>query len=609
MIGSDLLLNYYCPNGVISNGGSRVNKDMKNAMDCCYIEQNEATGMDKVFPNVSSPEMFDSDVENKHNKQQEITSVIEETLVKTSPQKPSQATLIAKSDNYLLARINKYLTGVPPPPSHTICQSDCNDLLHYIQQNQQYFWTTSPMSEEKNVTQEEIDKSFNQKTLENNEMFSFYNTNNTQRNLANTFDKCESHTNNVSEEVCVQNSDNDTNNLQKQNHNLNKDTIIRTQILDILEQQNKSLILYNTVGEKEVENLPWSEAYFHKFHGIHYNRNKSIEEFENLTMKLCERFIGAETQSTCNVFFSKQGPGSARKRSVLAKRNYGQSPGKRLSHLARRRRTFSSANLQGLNLNDKRQLVLSVKKPTTRKGKSPRGKSPRYKSPRGKSPRGSAKKKVARRLTLENTSPYKTKLDTSRRALFQSPPLDKAGPSKLFNCSNINPQTIKRALFPTPKKEDILMEGVKIIATEESKKRKSEDDLQGPRFKWAKSLSFDCPLELQNTTLRSWDRERHSSGNVLSQHEMSVTQGKGELSDTHRKKLLWAVAEALRGRGIGMGHPQFKQYASNLARTVKKLMPDLENKNIPRKPGSTSDRMLKLAKHHALLITDTRTTE
>lgn len=58
-----------------------------------------------------------------------------------------------------------------------------------------------------------------------------------------------------------------------------------------------------------------------------------------------------------------------------------------------------------------------------------------------------------------------------------------------------------------------------------------------------------------------------------------------------------------------MGHPQFKQYASNLARTVKKLMPDLENKNIPRKPGSTSDRMLKLAKHHALLITDTRTME
>ena len=55
-----------------------------------------------------------------------------------------------------------------------------------------------------------------------------------------------------------------------------------------------------------------------------------------------------------------------------------------------------------------------------------------------------------------------------------------------------------------------------------------------------------------------------------------------------------------------MSHPKFKQYAANLARTVKKFMPDLENRNIPRKPGSTSDRMLKLAKHHVLFLIDTR---
>jgi len=70
--------------------------------------------------------------------------------------------------------------------------------------------------------------------------------------------------------------------------------------------------------------------------------------------------------------------------------------------------------------------------------------------------------------------------------------------------------------------------------------------------------------------------------------------------------LLWAVAEALRSKGIGMSHPKFKQYAANLARTIKKFMPDLENRNIPRKPGSTSDRMLKLAKHHVLFLIDTR---
>lgn len=87
-----------------------------------------------------------------------------------------------------------------------------------------------------------------------------------------------------------------------------------------------------------------------------------MEEFENLTVKLCERYIGAETQSTCNIWFSKQPLGSAKKRSLLAKRENGQSPGKRLTHLARRRRTFSSANLQGLGLTDrKKQLILQVK--------------------------------------------------------------------------------------------------------------------------------------------------------------------------------------------------------------------------------------------------------
>ncbi|KAK2576777.1 hypothetical protein KPH14_005421 [Odynerus spinipes] len=543
----------------------------QNAMDCCYIKQNESTAAEKVFSNVSSPEMFDSDVENKDNEEQEAP-IAEYASPKSNKENPSQATLIEKSDNYLLARINKFLSGVPPPPRHTICQSNCNDLLLRIQQNRQYFWTAYPIPEKKNVRLEEIDRSPKQGKLENNQRFPFCHANNTPRNLISAFDACDLHTDNVSKE--------EPSTTTRMVGNIEQETDVNNPS----NSHDKSLLLYNTVGEREVSTLSWPDVYFHKFHGIHYNRNKAVEEFENLTMKLCERYIGAETQSTCNVFFSKE-PGSARKRSTLAKRNYGQSPGKRLSHLARRRRTFSSANLQGLGLNDKKQLVLNIKKPISRKGKSPRGKSPRFKSPRGKSPRGSAKKRV-------------------------SPPLDKAGPSKVFNCSNSNPQTIKRALFPTPKKkEDASMEVVKKLGTEESRKRKNEEELEGPRFKWAKSLSFDCPHELQNNTLCSWDRERHSSGNVLSQHEITFTQGKCELSDTHRKKLLWAVAEALRGRGIGMSHPQFKEYASHLARTVKKFMPDLENKNIPRKPGSTSDRMLKLAKHHALFIKDTRTTD
>ena len=91
-----------------------------------------------------------------------------------------------------------------------------------------------------------------------------------------------------------------------------------------------------------------------------------------------------------------------------------------------------------------------------RKGKSPRGKSPR-----GKTPRSSAKKRQ-RRLLFEGPSPRKTKIETSKRALFQSPPADRPGPSRAVvtatvtsNNNNNNPQRIKRALFSTtPKKNE-----------------------------------------------------------------------------------------------------------------------------------------------------------
>lgn len=90
-----------------------------------------------------------------------------------------------------------------------------------------------------------------------------------------------------------------------------------------------------------------------------YNRNKFSEDFENLRIKLCERYISSDTQSTCNVFFVKTRPGSARKKTLVARFTNGVSPSKRLSHLARRRRTFSSANLQ--HFTEKKPFMVTVK--------------------------------------------------------------------------------------------------------------------------------------------------------------------------------------------------------------------------------------------------------
>ncbi|KAK9310740.1 hypothetical protein QLX08_000051 [Tetragonisca angustula] len=587
-------------------------------MDLSYFNRDANPKIENELSNISSPEMFDSD--NEDDKKNNEPLVIERSIV-ASPKKPSQADLITNSDNNLLAKINKLLSGVPPPPKLTICRIDCSELLSRIYENQPLFWTQYLLPE-KNT--EDINGESPEQQKENISTNNYQHTKSTSRNLSTAFDACDPINNIINnvDTIDLKNTCSDTFRLKKVVPNNEKSiinaSISGTKFLNLKEVQenatenkikqqseSKQSLLYYTVNEKEAITLTWPEAYYHKFHGIYYNRNKAVEEFESLTSKLCDRYIGAETQSTCTVWFSKPVPGSAKKRNHLVKHNNGQSPTKRLSHLTRRRKVFSSANLQGLALNNKKFVVLNIKKPTVKKGKSPRTKSPRGKSPRG-TPRSSTKKKVARRLILDGTSPLKSKIETSKRALFQSPPPDRAGPSKLFT-NRPNPQSIKRALFIQNTKENDFERNQKVAIEPESRKRKNEEELEGPKCKWIKSLSFDCSHELRNNTMSSW--ERHSSSNIIEKSKGTINEGKCELSDTHRKKLLWAVAEALRDKGIGMTHPQFKQYATNLARIIKKFMPDLENKNIPRKPGSTSDRMLKLAKYHVLFVIDARPTD
>lgn len=68
------------------------------------------------------------------------------------------------------------------------------------------------------------------------------------------------------------------------------------------------------------------------------------EEFEDLCAKYAQRYVGDETQSTCTVFQNTKI--SPMKRKLIKQRWSVKSPGRRLSHLARRRITFASSNLQ-----------------------------------------------------------------------------------------------------------------------------------------------------------------------------------------------------------------------------------------------------------------------
>jgi hypothetical protein len=83
---------------------------------------------------------------------------------------------------------------------------------------------------------------------------------------------------------------------------------------------------------------------YHVNYLFRYNRGQISEEFEKLCQRLQERYVGSETTSSCSIWFNldvsnKLHHVNSRRRST------GHSPGSRLSHLARRRRTFSSADL------------------------------------------------------------------------------------------------------------------------------------------------------------------------------------------------------------------------------------------------------------------------
>ncbi|XP_015114619.1 uncharacterized protein LOC107039497 [Diachasma alloeum] len=577
----------------------------EDTMDCSY---SEPAGTPRTHPTVTdptSPDLFntDSESDSPRPKNSSFTRILSQPSITISPRKPSLSEQILRSDEYLFKRISKSLTGVPPPPSHTISQSDCTDFLNCIKQNREYFWA-NPFKDEKSL--ETVPESVKSPQKCEGKPLMIRRPGGL-RNLTNAFDACDASSSSISTtktsdtntttdfaDTSVQSTTDLSRDLSRDvqkslegsettsvvsesNLPVIKDVSTKRVTFDVPEEEH--LAIFKTIEESHAKALPWPIIYQHKSQGIHYNRNRFMEDFENLSTRLCQRYVGNETQSTCTPWFTKQAPSSVKKRSLLGRRNIGQSPGKRLSHLARRRRTFSSANLQGMA--EKRQLVLNLKKPGMKKGKSPRGKSPRGKSPRGKSPRGSAKKRLARKLLMEGPSPRKVKLETSKRALFQSPPTDRAGPSVVSNHQSSNPQRIKRALFPTPKKKEEVVAGGEDRKGEETKKRKSEEDLEGPKSKWARSLSFDCS---------------HVENSRDSQTQIS------EMSDINRRKLLFAVSDALRGKGVSVGHPKFKQYAGQLAKIVKKYMPDLENRNIPKKPGSTTDRMLKLAKTYVPLV-------
>ncbi|CAK1550786.1 unnamed protein product [Leptosia nina] len=391
--------------------------------------------------------------------------------------------------------------------------------------------------------------------------------------------------------------------------------------LDINSSINDRSIELKQSSETEAKENGWPTVMKCRYHDVYYNLTNHSEKYERLLLRYAERFIGAETDTSVNIYSGGlQSPSSASKwKALRLKMAQAKSPGRRLSHLARRRQAFCSAStinektasntkmvLIDKNYFPHRKLVNSTDRRSPKNRRTPGKKTPRRtsgsKTP-SKTPKtgGSSKKKAMRRLLMDDKlSKTQPNRETLKRALFISP--DNKQTISRTNSMSVPNQAIKsrRSLFGSPirQAETKSMDGTS--SDNFLKRKRDDDDIDTNRSKIAKSLSFggdtlDCP--------QSIPLNRRAS-------EMLSSKNSAELNELHKKKLLWAVSEALRLHGWRMSSPGFKEKASLLARLTRKLLtlPAHSAKlNAPKL--STSDTLFKLAKQYVFAIIQGRTVD
>ncbi|KAL5286098.1 hypothetical protein ACFFRR_007656 [Megaselia abdita] len=384
--------------------------------------------------------------------------------------------------------------------------------------------------------------------------------------------------------------------------------------------------LFKPSHAKEViDQMEWPDIQHVNYHGIHYNVSEISEKIEGMTLQITDRFVGCETASSYQPL-----PSSAKKRNERLKK-LTQSPGSRLSHLAKRRSVFSSVNLQSkadTSLNSSRQILLDNKK-SKRKGTTPKRNTPSKNKLIRKTPSSSARKRLFFRTETQIQSKPGPSRETSKRQLFQSPAksLSKKTvvqqPPKSEFVNRL--EKSKRALFSPDKSQDsnnsissftfsqpqikhslLRSDSRSSISSsiDSLTKRKRDDDDVQKSSKFFRTTS-SSNLDSERITPRSLKIKSQSfcvngdldkRSNLLRTGSVS-TIGSSHLSENHRKKLLWAVSHALNSKQISVSNAKFKPFATTLARSLKSIFLEYYHKN----GTSTSETMLKLAKKYVYL--------
>lgn len=179
--------------------------------------------------------------------------------------------------------------------------------------------------------------------------------------------------------------------------------------------------------------------------------------------------------------------------------------------------------------------------------------------------------------------------ETSKRALFQSPPQQKPKPTMPVDVARRVDKS-KRMLF-SPSHDELDMKSVDSFSQPNGKRRRDEDGLLGNQSKLPRTGGVDGVRTMlaKSQTFCGTHNETITNTSSVHRARSDVTlSGSQQLSQSHRRKLLWAVSTSLKKKNINTQHPNFTTFASVLAKVVKRLFLEIRDES-----SSTSDTMIR----------------
>ncbi|KAL1463300.1 hypothetical protein WDU94_015063 [Cyamophila willieti] len=430
-----------------------------------------------------------------------------------------------------------------------------------------------------------------------------------------------------------------------------KFTIPQFSAAEMLEMYNKNVEDYlgvlkdvdkteDKVINEEMKQLQFPDSMKCLYYGIHYNRGPVSVEFESLSDKYRARYVGCETSSTV-IDKAKTNSatdhltGSAKKKARRHPWNY--SPGRRLSHLARRRQIFTSASMAKSALGnravgrangvmDSKRMILLDKKKSSQTSSTSACRARLSSLSLAASSRTSTSSGVYSTMpTLESNAPTiptnasHSQMPSLKRALFQSPDcFSKDSSAACLSSADCKetPRTDKnkarRALFSSGTKKTPSKKTPNKKTPNKKTPRKGGGGLgrtphkgtpTSSRKKTPRKSLFadpDSRNRLSSRDLFNVNGKRGRSESLLNLHQSAADSSVNNivtLSNDEKKKLLWVVYHCLKEKKINTKNSLYKPCQNYLYRLCSdEWKAQLREHPVGGKVSNVSERMLNIAR-------------